>query len=65
LNRRFYGVLWRRTGPWRTVVGVALHGAHHLVAVAAVPVGIAAALWPAPSRTASEPDPALARSVDE
>jgi GT2 family glycosyltransferase len=44
LNRRFYSLLARRRGPIDAAIGVALHGLHHLAAVAAVPVGIATAL---------------------
>lgn len=40
LNAGFYGLLLRRLGPAQAAAGVALHGLHHLVAVAAVPVGI-------------------------
>lgn len=42
-NTRFYGLLVRRQGPARAAVGVALHGLHHLVSVAALPVGLVAA----------------------
>lgn len=44
LNRDFYGLLVRRLGVARAVLGVGLHGLHHLVAVAAVPAGLAVAL---------------------
>jgi len=44
LNHAFYRLLVRRRGPLDALLGVALHGVHHLVAVAAVPAGIAAAL---------------------
>ena len=40
LNHAFYRVLWRRGGGTGVAVGVGLHGLHHLVAVAAVPVGV-------------------------
>lgn len=40
LNGSFYRLLVRRLGVGRAAVGVALHGVHHLVAVAAVPTGI-------------------------
>lgn len=40
LNAGFYALLLRRLGPAQAVAGVALHGLHHLVAVAAVPVGV-------------------------
>jgi hypothetical protein len=42
LNRRFYGLLLRRGGPLVLAAGVGLHVLHHLTAVAAVPLGIAA-----------------------
>jgi hypothetical protein len=42
LNHAFYALLLRRQGAGRAMVGVLLHVVHHLVAVAAVPVGIAA-----------------------
>jgi GT2 family glycosyltransferase len=41
LNRRFYGLLVRRMGLRGAAAGVGLHAIHHLVGVAAVPVGIA------------------------
>jgi GT2 family glycosyltransferase len=44
LNRAFYALLFRKQGAGRALLGVALHAAHHLVAVAAVPVGIVAGL---------------------
>ncbi|HEX4901306.1 MAG TPA: glycosyltransferase [Acidimicrobiales bacterium] len=40
LNAGFYGLLLRRLGPAHALAGIALHGLHHLVAVAAVPVGV-------------------------
>ena len=42
LNSSFYGLLVRREGPVRAVAGVGLHFLHILVAVAAVPLGVAA-----------------------
>jgi hypothetical protein len=39
VNRRFYARLLRRRGPGGAVAGVALHALHHLIGVAAVPVG--------------------------
>jgi GT2 family glycosyltransferase len=39
-NAAFYGLLLRRQGPLRALVGVVLHAVHHLAAVAALPVGI-------------------------
>lgn len=44
LNRRFYLLLAVRLGPPRALAGVALHGLHHLVSIAAVPAGLAVAL---------------------
>jgi GT2 family glycosyltransferase len=44
LNRSFYALLYRHTGPQRAAAGVVLHLLHHLVSVAAVPIGAAAAL---------------------
>jgi hypothetical protein len=44
LNGRFYALLLRRGGPLTFVAGVLLHALHHLTAVAAVPLGIAAYL---------------------
>jgi hypothetical protein len=44
LNHGFYRVLLSRLGPLGAVAGVGLHAIHHLVAVASVPVGIAAAV---------------------
>ena len=41
LNHRFYAMLARRRGPAEATVGVALHALHHVVSVAAVPVGVA------------------------
>lgn len=40
LNRDFYALLARRRGLGEAVIGVGLHGVHHLTAVAAVPAGI-------------------------
>jgi hypothetical protein len=53
LNHGFYALLLRRQGARRAMVGVVLHALHHLVAVAAVPVGLAAGLL-AESRTTAE-----------
>jgi hypothetical protein len=44
LNRRFYALLLRRGGPLTFAAGVLLHALHHLTAVAAVPLGVAAYL---------------------
>jgi glycosyltransferase involved in cell wall biosynthesis len=41
LNHRFYRLLVRRMGLRGAAAGVGLHAVHHLVGVAAVPVGIA------------------------
>jgi GT2 family glycosyltransferase len=40
LNLAFYALLVRRLGPVAAAVGVLLHGLHHLVAVASVPLGV-------------------------
>jgi hypothetical protein len=40
LNFDFYRLLARRQGLLRAVCGVPLHMLHHLVSVAAVPLGI-------------------------
>jgi hypothetical protein len=40
LNRRFYGLLLCRLGPSRSLAGVVLHALHHVVGVAAVPIGV-------------------------
>ena len=52
LNHAFYALLVRRQGPVQALAGVVLHGVHHLVSVAAVPAGAAAAvgLWAASAR---------------
>jgi hypothetical protein len=42
LNTRFYALLLRHGGPLTFAAGVLLHALHHLTAVAAVPLGIAA-----------------------
>ncbi|MDZ7677907.1 MAG: glycosyltransferase family 2 protein [Acidimicrobiales bacterium] len=47
-NRHFYGLLVRRMGLLPAIAGIGLHCLHHLVAVAAVPVGIVVALLDAP-----------------
>ena len=44
LNRPFYALLLRRGGPLTFAAGVLLHTLHHLTAVVAVPLGIAAYL---------------------
>jgi hypothetical protein len=40
VNRRFYGLLLRRRGPFEAITGVLLHSLHHLAGIAAVPAGI-------------------------
>jgi hypothetical protein len=40
LNWRFYALLLRRRGAREAVLGFALHGVHHLAAVASVPAGV-------------------------
>lgn len=42
LNHAFYRLILRRRGPIHATAGVGLHMIHHLTAVVAVPVGIAA-----------------------
>lgn len=44
LNRHLYLLLVRREGVLHGVLAVGLHGLHHAVSIAAVPVGIAVAL---------------------
>jgi hypothetical protein len=44
LNGSFYALLTRRTGLRRALNGIALHFLHHLVAIAAVPLGALAYL---------------------
>lgn len=44
LNHGFYRLLVRRVGLLRATAGVCLHALHHLVALTALPVGIAVAL---------------------
>lgn len=44
LNHRLYGLLVGRLGVLRAPLGIGLHWLHHLVAVAAVPVGLAVAV---------------------
>ena len=44
LNRGFYALLLRRLGLLHGALGVGLHWLHHLVAVAAVPVGVVVAV---------------------
>ena len=41
LNASLYGLLLRRRGPTTAAAGVLLHAVHHLVGVAAIPVGAA------------------------
>jgi len=40
LNRDFYGLLLRRTGPAAATAGIGLHAVHHLTGIAAVPAGV-------------------------
>jgi len=44
LNRSLYVLLWQRRGRREAVAGVFLHALHHLVGIAAVPVGVLAHL---------------------
>lgn len=52
VNRAFYGLLLRRMGPLAATAGIGLHVLHLLVAVAAVPIGIAVAVLDRPRRLA-------------
>ena len=65
LNRAFYSLLVQRLGVLQAGAGVALHGLHHLVSVAAVPVGLAVGVAAAvsgagPSRRRPKLEPAPA-----
>lgn len=56
LNFSFYQLLARREGLVRALAGILVHVVHHLVSVAAVPLGIAAHLarqWRRPTREAA------------
>lgn len=44
LNWSFYALLARQLGPLQAAGGVVLHGLHHAVALAAVPIGVAVTL---------------------
>lgn len=55
-NRAFYGLLLGRMGVGRGTIGVGLHWLHHVVAVAAVPVGLAVALTERRIRTTTPAD---------
>jgi Glycosyl transferase family 2 len=59
LNRSFYALLLRRLGLFQGVLGVGLHWLHHLVAVAAVPVGVAVAV-----RASRQGGPVIDRSIE-
>ncbi|MET0894984.1 MAG: glycosyltransferase [Acidimicrobiia bacterium] len=62
VNHRFYGLLVRRLGIVRAGAGVLLHVVHHLVAVLAVPIGIAAGVMSgsnAPGASRDGPTPAV------
>ena len=41
LNHRFYRLLFRRLGPRGSLASVLLHALHHVVGIAAVPIGVA------------------------
>lgn len=41
LNRRFYLLLVRKCGWRQAAAGIPLHVLHHLIAIMAVPVGVA------------------------
>ncbi len=58
LNRGFYALLVRRRGVREARAGVVLHGLHHLVAIAAVPAGIAVAVISAAASERPLPSPA-------
>lgn len=61
VNAGLYRLLVRRLGLARGLGGVVLHWLHHLVAVAAVPVGVVAALvGPGRLRAGASPAPAAA-----
>jgi GT2 family glycosyltransferase len=61
LNHQFYFLLGRRLGPLGALAGMGLHAAHHLVALAAVPAGLAVALGERlTSRREARPTPAAA-----
>lgn len=65
LNHAFYGLLVRQLGPWHAAVGVFLHALHHLVAIVAVPVGIAVAVGALVSASrADAPVPAASGSSE-
>jgi GT2 family glycosyltransferase len=61
LNHGFYGLLLRRLGPVGAAAGVALHAAHHLVAVASVPAGVV--VWAVAARQ-PQPCPAALASIE-
>jgi hypothetical protein len=42
INRRFYGVLYRRGGIRLSSAGIGLHALHHLTALSALPLGLIA-----------------------
>jgi GT2 family glycosyltransferase len=63
LNRAFYGLLARQRGPLDAVLGVGLHGLHHLTGLAAVPVGIVVAVADAGRPRAGEGAAALEEDV--
>jgi len=58
LNHDFYRLLVRRLGPLRAAAGVALHAAHHLVAVASVPAGVL--VWASAASPTGARPPAVA-----
>lgn len=60
LNASFYRLLSRRRGAFDAVLGIGLHGLHHLVAAVAVPLGIVVAV-----ATASRPRPVPIAAPDE
>ncbi|MGI8595608.1 MAG: glycosyltransferase [Solirubrobacteraceae bacterium] len=58
LNHRFYAMLARRQGPAEATAGVALHALHHIVSVAAVPVGVGRWLCERDARSSAPADAA-------
>jgi hypothetical protein len=63
LNRAFYALLARELGVAQAGVCVGLHGLHHLVSVAAVPVGIATGLAAAVGSSRARPSGRSRRSA--
>jgi glycosyltransferase involved in cell wall biosynthesis len=51
LNSNFYGLLFRRRGLTQAALGIPLHVLHHLISVAAVPIGLSQHLRAVRSRS--------------